>query len=77
MPEVLGDAAILVPPTDAEGFAAAIARLSLDGSLRRSLRIAGICQAEKFRWEDSVKQLLDAFEGNVGDSVKRAESYGR
>ncbi|SRR6266436_9316953 len=62
MPEVLGDAAILQSPTNANSFADAVARVLADESLRRSLRVAGIQQAQRFRWESSVKQLLEAFE---------------
>jgi glycosyltransferase involved in cell wall biosynthesis len=64
MPEVLGDAAILESATNAEGFAAAVARVLSDENLRQSLRTAGIQRAQKFRWESSVKQLLEAFEGS-------------
>jgi glycosyltransferase involved in cell wall biosynthesis len=62
MPEVLGDAALLQSPYDAEGFAAALIRLSSDEALRNSLRTAGFEQARKFRWEQSAAQLLASFE---------------
>lgn len=63
MPEVLGDAALLQSPHDAEGFAAAISRVLGDENLRYSLRLAGIQQARKFRWESSVRQFLEGIEG--------------
>jgi glycosyltransferase involved in cell wall biosynthesis len=65
MPEVLGDAAVLEPANSAEKFAAAVTRVLSDESLRQSLRVAGIEQARKFRWEKSVEQLLEAFEGSA------------
>jgi glycosyltransferase involved in cell wall biosynthesis len=62
MPEVLGDAALLQSPHDAEGFAAALIRLSSDAALRDSFRSAGFEQARKFNWEQSAAQLLASFE---------------
>jgi glycosyltransferase involved in cell wall biosynthesis len=60
MPEVLGDAAILVPPTEAEPFAEAILKVLGDEDLCEAMRAAGIVQAEKFRREPSARLLLDA-----------------
>jgi len=62
MPEVLGDAAILEPPTSAEGFATAILRVLTDDQLRGVLRAKGIRRAQSFRYETSVKELVDIFE---------------
>ena len=74
MPEVLGDAAILQSPTDAEGFAAAVARVLTDEDLDHSLRVAGIQQAGRFRWEGSVKKLLEAFSGRSVQEAVACES---
>jgi glycosyltransferase involved in cell wall biosynthesis len=62
MPEVLGDAAILEPLTSHERFAAAILRVLADGQLRGTLRAKGIRRAQSFRYETSVKELLQVFE---------------
>ncbi len=62
MPEVLGDAAILEPPTSAETFATAILRVLTDDELRAALRVKGIRRAQSFRYETSIKQLLEIFE---------------
>ncbi len=62
MPEVLGDAAILEPLTSAERFATAIRRVLTDDQLRGALRAKGIQRAQSFRYESSVKQLLEIFE---------------
>ncbi len=62
MPEVLGDAALLQSPHDAEGFATTIARLLSQEDLRKSLCAAGIKRAGKFRWETSAKRILQTFE---------------
>src|SRR5258708_1884537 len=63
MPEVLGGAAILVPLSNAQGFAMSITRILKDENLRRTLHEQGILRAQTFRYETSVKQLLQIFEG--------------
>jgi glycosyltransferase involved in cell wall biosynthesis len=61
--EVLGDgqAGVLVPPGDPEGFSAAIARLATDGRERARLGAAGRTHAEAFRPTRVVDQLLDLY----------------
>jgi glycosyltransferase involved in cell wall biosynthesis len=63
MPESLGSAATLVPARSPDLFAAAIFKALSDENLRRSMRAAGIQQAQQFRWEDSAKQLLRVLQG--------------
>jgi glycosyltransferase involved in cell wall biosynthesis len=63
MPEVLGDAAILLPLADPNGFAAAISAVLSDAQLRKDLRSKGIQRAQHFRYESSSRQLLEIFEG--------------
>ncbi|MBV9860678.1 MAG: glycosyltransferase family 4 protein [Alphaproteobacteria bacterium] len=48
IPEVAGDAALLVDPYDTEEIAAAIRTIVFDGDLRDELRSRGYDQAEKF-----------------------------
>jgi glycosyltransferase involved in cell wall biosynthesis len=55
--EVAGDAALLVEPTDVEGFAEAIGRTLRDGGLRARLRERGRERVERFRWEASADAL--------------------
>ena len=61
MPEVAGDAAVLVDPRDEQGLAAAIARLLRDEALRDRLREAGIARARQFSWEATARRTLDAY----------------
>ncbi len=62
LPEVAGDAAVLVDPRDTEGLAAAIMRLLDDENLREDLARRGPAQANKFSWDASARQLRAAFE---------------
>jgi len=61
MPEVAGDAALLVDPTSVEQIASAMERIVSDSSLRRQLREKGLARAVQFSWDStaaSVRQVL-------------------
>jgi glycosyltransferase involved in cell wall biosynthesis len=76
MPEVLGDAAILESLTSHESFATAILRVLTDDQLRGALRAKGIRRAQSFRYETSVKQLLELFEKAPRPSLAEAGRKG-
>ena len=61
LPEVVGEAGLLVDAADVEGLASAIARLVLDEGLRERLIRAGFEQARRFRWQDAARQLLEIY----------------
>jgi glycosyltransferase involved in cell wall biosynthesis len=54
LPEVAGDAALLVDPRDAEAIAGAIRMVLTDRTLREDLRRRGLERARAFSWEQSV-----------------------
>ena len=58
LPEVLGDAAVLVDPGDDEGLSGALARVLDDGPLRGRLIEGGHAQAGAFTWERAVSSLV-------------------
>jgi glycosyltransferase involved in cell wall biosynthesis len=61
LPEVAGDAGVIVDPTSAPDIAAAIERL-LAGPDERQRRIAaGRVQAARFSWETSAQALIAAY----------------
>ena len=55
------DAAVLIAPGDAEGFAQAIARLARDPELRLRLSRDARRRAEELTWEHSERALLGAY----------------
>lgn len=59
--EVVQDAALLVPPLQAEGFAEAIPRVSRDGSLRAAMIQRGFERVRNFRWNEAARQMLQIF----------------
>ncbi len=62
LPEVAGDAALLIAPSDTGGLAAAMARVLEDADLRRDMVARGFVHAAQFTWERAARQLLAVFD---------------
>ncbi len=62
LPELAGDAAILVDPLDVRAIADGIGRLVGDPTLRTDLVQRGYRQAEQFTWKRAAEQTLAALE---------------
>jgi glycosyltransferase involved in cell wall biosynthesis len=62
LPELAGDAALLVDPLDVDAIADGMRRLETDTALRQSLRAKGYVQALKFTWAAAAKAALAALE---------------
>jgi glycosyltransferase involved in cell wall biosynthesis len=58
MPEVLGEAAMLVDPTDPRAMGDALGAVLSDRSLRERMREAGLERARSFSWHDSAARML-------------------
>jgi glycosyltransferase involved in cell wall biosynthesis len=61
VPEVAGDAALLVDPTSDDDLAAAILRALTDESLRRDLGIAGPARAAAFTWDRCADRTVEVY----------------
>jgi glycosyltransferase involved in cell wall biosynthesis len=62
LPEVAGDAAILVDPQDPNAIARAIITVLKDDKLKRELSERGVEQAKKFSWEKTAQDFLEVFD---------------
>lgn len=62
MPEVAGDAAILVDPTDEDAIAEGLARIWSDERLRADLTARGLRRAAAFTWESTARQTMRLYE---------------
>lgn len=62
LPEVAGDAALLVAPTDTEALVAAIRRVLEEPGLAAQMRAAGLRQAAAFRWDTCARRTLEIYE---------------
>jgi glycosyltransferase involved in cell wall biosynthesis len=59
--EVVGDAAILVPPRDPDALAAAMRRVATEPTLREDLRRAGFARAARFTWRETALACIDSY----------------
>jgi glycosyltransferase involved in cell wall biosynthesis len=68
LPEVVGDAAVMVDPFNVEEIARAIQRVLEDSELRSQLRAKGLEQAKLFDWQTTAHKTLAVYKeaGNVG-----------
>ena len=66
MPEVAGEAALLVNPHDVNELSAAIQSLLRDDELHSSLRAKGLERVKNFRWGKTARQTRDFFEELLG-----------
>jgi glycosyltransferase involved in cell wall biosynthesis len=57
LPEVAGDAALLVDPTSVEQIAEAMGRIVNDNYLRQQLRSRGLAQAARFSWAETAARV--------------------
>lgn len=62
LPEVVGDAAMLVSPTDSASMADAIYSLLNDASFRQQMIDKGRNRAAQFTWATAAKQIIKIYE---------------
>ena len=67
MPELVGDAALLIDANDTEGLASAMWRVLSDRELRDSLIGRGLARARRFTWSQAARKLLDAYNRLASD----------
>ena len=65
LPEVVGDAALLVDPNSKEELAVALHRLLSNEALRASLRAKGLARARTFSWERAAEETLAVYRHTV------------
>jgi glycosyltransferase involved in cell wall biosynthesis len=58
LPEVVGEAGLLVDPLDVDAIAGGLARLADEPDLRRLLGERGLARAASFTWERSARETL-------------------
>jgi glycosyltransferase involved in cell wall biosynthesis len=58
LPEVAGDAAILLPPDDVAGCASAIAKVLTQFDVAEDMRRKGPPRATRFRWAETARQTV-------------------
>jgi glycosyltransferase involved in cell wall biosynthesis len=69
MPEVAGDAALLVDPLNVDQLAHALTRLAGDEGLREDLIARGRARVPRFTWDSAVAQTWAVYEKIMGASL--------
>ncbi len=72
LPEVTGDAAILVDPLDVEAMVEAVCQLRQDPVRCAAQRQGGLDQAKQFSWEESARRTAQIYEKLVKPSAQVA-----
>jgi glycosyltransferase involved in cell wall biosynthesis len=62
LPEVIGDAGIMVDPVDTRAISEGMVRILRDPRFRASLRAKGLKRAKQFTWEKTARRTLQVFE---------------
>ena len=76
IPEVLGDAGVLLDPDDGPGWTAAITRMTEDESMREQMRAAGLARAREFTWARTARVTLDVYR-RAADGAAADHGRGR
>jgi glycosyltransferase involved in cell wall biosynthesis len=67
LPEVVGDAGLLVDPADVDGWAGALTRVLEDEELRGRLRERGLARAAELTWERTAERTWEVAAEVMGD----------
>ena len=70
LPEVAGDAAVLIDPDDADDLADGLRRVLSDEALRRDLRARGFARIKHFTWERTADTVAGVFERVAGGRAR-------
>ncbi len=77
LPEVVGDAGVLLPPEDAEGMAGVLIQLLCDPAFYEEMRAHAIDQSHSFSWVRTADETLAAFRAVLSRTeVPQKEDYG-
>jgi glycosyltransferase involved in cell wall biosynthesis len=66
LPEVVGDAGVLVDPFDVDALAAAITSVISNSNLRTELGVKGQARAKLFEWRETARQTLTIYQKAAG-----------
>ena len=66
LPEVIGDAGLLIDPHDAGAITTALERIVSDSALQSDLRQRSLDRAAQFSWEQTARLTLDAYRTITG-----------
>ena len=68
LPEITGDAALLVDPRSVAGLAGAITQMGESSELRQKHKVAGLKRSRMFTWQAAAERSMEFFLGLSGSS---------
>lgn len=74
LPQVVGDAAILVNPRDTEEIAEGIRRIVCDSEMRRQLREKGLRRSKLFSWHNTASKTSEVIQIALGNNCELSMS---
>ena len=74
LPEVAGEAAILIDPLDIEQIAKSIVKLQQNKAKRVEMAQQGLARAELFTWENTAEQVARAYENLTAKQQRQTRS---
>ena len=72
LPEVAGDAALLVDPYDVEAIAEAMHQILSDPDLAAELRQRDLARAKQFTWEQTARETIKVYERVLGQEILKS-----
>ena len=75
LPEVVGDAGLLVDPFDEKALAAAMARVIDNANLAAELRVKGLQRAGNFSWQETARLTLQAYKQAAARNKNNPNAY--
>jgi glycosyltransferase involved in cell wall biosynthesis len=69
LPEVVGNAALMVNPENVFEIRRALQQALLDGEVRARMKRLGYEQAQRFSWESSVARILEIYREVAGERI--------
>ena len=75
LPEVVGDAGLLIDPDDPESLAAAMLSLAGDATLRGNLSYRGIERARQFTWAQMARDVRRGYEAALTTKARRPDAH--
>ena len=63
LPEVVGEAGVLIDPNSVDSIAEGLLKVLTDNNKRQQMIAKGLARAKKFTWENTARETLEIFEG--------------
>ncbi len=76
LPEIAGNAAILVDPRNVHDMAAGILALATNAGLRQKCIVAGLMNARRFNWKHAAERVLTLYEAVAAEEQTTPRSAG-